>query len=68
MRNTHMQLPNDSTFSVSALWTETDGQDLVEYSLLLGFVAVTAIALLTGWKSSLLNIWGKLVSDLNAAS
>jgi Flp pilus assembly pilin Flp len=63
-----MQLPNHSTLPVKAFWTETDAQDLVEYSLLLGFVSITAIALLSGWKSSLLSIWGKLVSDLSSAS
>lgn len=68
LRNTHMHASNDSTPSLKALWTGTDGQDLVEYSLLLAFVSVTSIAMLTSWKSSLVTIFTKAASDLASAS
>jgi Flp pilus assembly pilin Flp len=62
-----MHASNDSTPSLNALWTETDGQDLIEYSLLIGFVSVAALALLTGWKDNLATIWTKTASDLSGS-
>jgi Flp pilus assembly pilin Flp len=63
-----MKLPKTLTLFVKAFWAETDAQDLVEYSLLLGFVSITAIAMLTSWKSSLTTIWSKVTSDLAGPS
>jgi Flp pilus assembly pilin Flp len=39
------------------LWTEEDGQDLVEYSLLLAFIALAAVALLTSVSSNVVGLW-----------
>jgi Flp pilus assembly pilin Flp len=39
------------------LWTEEDGQDLVEYSLLLAFIALAAIALLTSVSGNVVGLW-----------
>lgn len=52
---------------MAALWTETDGQDLVEYSLLLGFIALAAVSILTGVKSSMTTIFSKIASCLTSA-
>jgi Flp pilus assembly pilin Flp len=41
-----------------ALWYEEDGQDVVEYSLLLAFIALAAISVLNGAAGSLREIFG----------
>lgn len=38
-------------------WREESGQDLIEYSLLLAFVALAASALLTGISTNINSIW-----------
>ena len=41
-------------------WKEEDGQDLVEYSLLLAFIALAAVALLGGVKGSINSMWNTI--------
>ena len=50
------------------MWKDTRGQDLVEYALLAGFVAVAAGALLPGISSSISTIFSKMASVLTAAA
>jgi len=50
------------------LWKDTRGQDLVEYALLAGFVAVAAGALLPAISSSLSTIFSKMGSVLSASA
>ena len=50
------------------LLKDTRGQDLVEYALLAGFVAVAAGALLPGISSSLSKIFSKMGSVLTLAA
>ena len=50
------------------LWREEDGQDLVEYSLLLAFIALAAVALLTTVKASITTIWTSINSSLSTAA
>ena len=46
-----------------------DGQDMVEYALILGFVAIAAAAVLTTNSASLVSLWGVTSNNLvNAAS
>ncbi len=52
----------------AALWKDTRGQDLVEYALLAGFVAVAAGALLPGISSSISKIFSRMSSVLTAAA
>ena len=47
---------------------EEDGQDLVEYALLAGFIAVAAGALLPGISTSISKIFSKMASVLTNAS
>ena len=47
---------------------ETEGQDMVEYALLAGFVAVAAGALLPGISSSVSTIFSRMGSVLTAAA
>ena len=51
-----------------ALLRDTRGQDLVEYALLAGFVAVAAGALLPGISVSISTIFSKLSSVLTVAA
>lgn len=53
---------------IVALWKETDGQDLVEYSLLLGFIAISTISILTGVRTSMNSLWTKISSALSSAA
>jgi pilus assembly protein Flp/PilA len=52
----------------AALWRDTRGQDLVEYALLAGFVAVAAGALLPGISTSISTIFSRMGSVLTAAA
>ena len=50
------------------LWKDTRGQDLVEYALLAGFVAVAAGALLPAISGSISTIFSKMGSVLSVAA
>ncbi len=52
---------------VNAFLKEEDGQDLVEYSLLLAFIAMGAIAILTTVKASINTLWTNISTQLAAA-
>jgi pilus assembly protein Flp/PilA len=47
---------------------DTEGQDLVEYALLAGFVAVAAGALLPGISNSISTIFSRMGSVLSVAA
>jgi pilus assembly protein Flp/PilA len=49
-------------------WRETLGQDLIEYALMAGFVAVAAGAVMPGVASSISQIFSKVGSVLKVAS
>jgi len=49
------------------IWSDTRGQDLIEYALMAGFVAVAAGALMPGVGSSISSIFSKIASVLTAA-
>ena len=51
-----------------ALWKEEEGQDMVEYALLLAFVALAAVSLLSGVKSSISTIWSTVSTNLSTAA
>ena len=53
---------------IRLLVEETEAQDMVEYALLAGFVAVAAGALLPGISSSISTIFSKMGSVLTTAS
>ena len=51
------------------VWKDTRGQDLIEYALMAGFVAVAAGAIMPGVSSSISVIFSKVSSVMaNAAS
>ncbi len=49
------------------LWTDTEGQDLVEYTLLLFFVGTASAGLFLGLPDGMAAIWGKAQSQIDTA-
>ncbi len=50
------------------VWKDTQGQDLIEYALMAGFVAVAAGAIMPGVATSISTIFSKISSVMTAAS
>ena len=50
------------------VWKDQRGQDLIEYALMAGFVAVAAGAIMPGVATSLSQIFSKVASVLAAAN
>lgn len=50
------------------IWKQTAGQDLIEYALMAGFVAVAAGAIMPGVASSVSTIFSKVGSVMAIAS
>ena len=55
-------------YKLNGLWNWTKGQDLIEYALLAGFVAVSAGAIMPDVASSISTIFSKVSSVLFRAS
>jgi Flp pilus assembly pilin Flp len=51
-----------------SLWEEEHGQDMVEYSLLLAFVALAAVGLLLGIKNEIKGMYSTISNTLSSAS
>jgi pilus assembly protein Flp/PilA len=56
------------TSALQAFWQEEDGQDLVEYSLLLAFIALAAVALLSGVGGQINKIWTSINTQVSNAA
>ena len=50
------------------LWKDTKGQDLIEYALMAGFLAVAAGAVMPGVAANVNTIFSKVNSQLTAAA
>ncbi len=50
------------------VWKDTRGQDLIEYALMAGFVAVAAGAIMPGVATSISTIFSKVSSVMTQAS
>jgi pilus assembly protein Flp/PilA len=50
------------------IWEDTRGQDLIEYALMAGFVAVAAGAIMPGVASSISTVFSKISSVMTAAA
>jgi pilus assembly protein Flp/PilA len=50
------------------IWKDTKGQDLIEYALMAGFVAVAAGAIMPGVASSINIVFSKVNSIMSEAS
>jgi len=49
-------------------WIDDSGQDLIEYTLLMAFVALASAALFLGAGNSIVGIWNSTNSQLSAAN
>lgn len=50
------------------LWNDERGQDLIEYALMAGFVAVAAGAIMPGVADSITTIFSKIGSTMSASA
>ena len=50
------------------IWADTKGQDLIEYALMAGFVAVAAGAIMPGVATSISTIFSKIASVMTGAA
>ena len=50
------------------IWADNSGQDLIEYALMAGFVAVAAGAIMPGVSTSISKIFSKIASTMTAAA
>lgn len=50
------------------IWTDIQGQDLVEYALMAGFVAVSAGAIMPGVSTSISTIFSQIASVMSNAA
>jgi pilus assembly protein Flp/PilA len=55
-------------FLMARVWKDTRGQDLIEYALMAGFVAVAAGAIMPNVATSISTIFSKIGSVMTAAS
>ena len=51
-----------------SIWKDRRGQDLIEYALMAGFVAVAAGAIMPGVADSISTIFSKISSTLSVAA
>jgi Flp pilus assembly pilin Flp len=63
MTNMHNLMTAMKTF-----WHDDQGQDLIEYTLLMAFVALASAALFVGAGGSIAGIWSTTNSQLAAAN
>ena len=54
--------------ALQSLWQDDQGQDLIEYTLLMAFIAMASAALFIGAGASIKGIWSVTNSQLAAAS
>jgi Flp pilus assembly pilin Flp len=50
------------------LWKDEQGQDLIEYTLLMAFVALASAALFLGTGGSITGIWSQSATNLASAN
>lgn len=55
------------TSALKTFWQEEDGQDLVEYALLLAFIALAAVAILSSVQSNIKTLWNDISNALSDA-
>ena len=59
---------SDPMQTLRNFWNDDQGQDLIEYTLLMAFVALASAALFIGAGGSIKGIWSSSNSQLDAAN
>jgi Flp pilus assembly pilin Flp len=54
--------------TIKRFLADSDGQDFAEYALILGAVAVVALAVISSYKNELTNAFNQAIAALQAAS
>ena len=54
--------------TIKRFLADSEGQDFAEYALLLGAIAVVALAVISSYKNELLNAFNRAIAALQAAS
>lgn len=62
-----MKRLNDLVWNLQ-IWKDTRGQDLIEYALMAGFIAVAAGALMPGISTSISTVFSKVASVMTGAA
>lgn len=55
------------TALLGRFWREEQGQDMVEYAMLLGFIVLIAAAILTNTRTQVSAIWSTISSALSSS-
>ena len=63
-----MDILRQSIYGMKHLWKRTSGQDLIEYALMAGFVAVAAGAIMPNVASSISIIFSEISSVMAGAA
>jgi Flp pilus assembly pilin Flp len=63
-----MQLLTLLSLNLNRSWKDTRGQDLIEYALMAGFVAVAAGAIMPGVATSISTIFSEVASVMTGAA
>jgi pilus assembly protein Flp/PilA len=63
-----MQLLTLLTLNLNRSWKDKRGQDLIEYALMAGFVAVAAGAIMPGVATSISTIFSEVASVMSGAA
>ena len=56
-----------NTSALQAFWREEDGQDLIEYALLMAFIALAAVAVLGTLQTNVKTLWNSVSNALSDA-
>ncbi len=56
-----------NTLALKAFWREEDGQDLIEYALLMAFIALAAVAVLGSVQTNVTKLWNSISDALSDA-
>ena len=67
-RRIEMTILRNVTTTVKTFWQDDQGQDLIEYTLLMAFVALASAAQFLGAGGSISGIWSTSNSQLVAAN
>jgi len=58
----------NQVIAVLKIWKDTKGQDLIEYALMAGFVAVAAGAIMPDVSNNISQIFSKVASSMGSAA